>query len=92
MIQLFCLIFRRRSDGLFLQCCREAAEKNKDIRYNEMYLDTTCLNVSLMQAVIAAIRILSIEILMFDLCFMEIYVWIYENGRVHFFLYPKLTM
>ena len=41
------LTFRRRSDGLFLQCCREAAEKNKDIRYNEMYLDTTCLNVSL---------------------------------------------
>lgn len=35
----------RRSDGLFLQCCREAAEKNKDIRYNEMYLDTTCLNI-----------------------------------------------
>ena len=38
-----------------------------------------------MHAVIAAIRILSIEMLMFDLCFMEIYVWIYENGRVHFF-------
>ena len=36
---------RRRSDGLFLQCCREAAEKNKDIRYDEVYLDTTCLNV-----------------------------------------------
>ena len=38
--------FRRQSDGLFLQCCREAAEKNRDIRYDEMYLDTTCLNVS----------------------------------------------
>ncbi|XP_048584116.1 probable isocitrate dehydrogenase [NAD] subunit alpha, mitochondrial, partial [Nematostella vectensis] len=35
----------RRSDGLFLQCCREVAEKNKDIRYSEMYLDTTCLNM-----------------------------------------------
>ncbi|CAH3193566.1 unnamed protein product, partial [Porites evermanni] len=35
----------RKSDGLFLQCCREAAEKNKDVRYNEMYLDTTCLNI-----------------------------------------------
>lgn len=35
----------RRSDGLFLQCCREAAEKNRDIKYNEMYLDTTCLNM-----------------------------------------------
>eukprot|EP00795_Rhopilema_esculentum_P005955 gene5955-11308_t len=35
----------RRSDGLFLQCCREAAERNKDIKYNEMYLDTTCLNM-----------------------------------------------
>ena len=41
------MTFRRRSDGLFLQCCREAAEKNKDVRYNEMYLDTTCLKVSL---------------------------------------------
>ena len=39
-----------------------------------------------MHTVIAAIRFPSIEMLMFDLCFMEIYVWIYENGRVHFFL------
>ncbi|KAK3735178.1 hypothetical protein QZH41_018136, partial [Actinostola sp. cb2023] len=36
---------KRRSDGLFLQCCREVAERNKDVRYNEMYLDTTCLNM-----------------------------------------------
>jgi len=35
----------RQSDGLFLQCCREAAENNRDIKYNEMYLDTTCLNM-----------------------------------------------
>ena len=39
-----------------------------------------------MHTVIAAIRFPSIEMLMFDLCFMEIYVWIYENGRVHIFL------
>jgi len=35
----------RMSDGLFLQCCREAAEMNPDIKYNEMYLDTLCLNM-----------------------------------------------
>ena len=28
------------SDGLFLRCCREAAEKNPDIRFEERYLDT----------------------------------------------------
>lgn len=39
-------VFRRQSDGLFLQCCREASEKNPDISYNEVFLDTTCLNVS----------------------------------------------
>jgi len=35
----------RLSDGLFLQCCREASEKNSDIQYNEVFLDTTCLNM-----------------------------------------------
>jgi len=35
----------RRSDGLFLQCCREAAELNPDIKYEEVFLDTTCLNL-----------------------------------------------
>lgn len=34
------------SDGLFLQKCREVAENCKDIKFNEMYLDTVCLNVS----------------------------------------------
>lgn len=34
------------SDGLFLQCCREVAEKHPEIKYKEMYLDTVCLNVS----------------------------------------------
>ena len=42
------LIFfcRRMSDGLFLRKCREAAEKHKDVKFTEMYLDTVCLNVS----------------------------------------------
>lgn len=35
------------SDGLFLRKCREAAENCKDIKFNEMYLDTVCLNVSI---------------------------------------------
>ncbi|GFT17182.1 probable isocitrate dehydrogenase subunit alpha, mitochondrial [Trichonephila clavipes] len=35
----------RMSDGLFLQCCREIAEKHPNIKYEEMYLDTVCLNM-----------------------------------------------
>ena len=35
----------RLSDGLFLQCCRETAEKHPEIKYKEMYLDTVCLNL-----------------------------------------------
>jgi isocitrate dehydrogenase (NAD+) len=35
----------RLSDGLFLQCCREVAEKHPEIKYKEMYLDTVCLNL-----------------------------------------------
>lgn len=35
----------RMSDGLFLQCCRETAEKHPEIKYKEMYLDTVCLNL-----------------------------------------------
>ncbi|KAG1709133.1 putative isocitrate dehydrogenase [NAD] subunit alpha, mitochondrial [Nymphon striatum] len=35
----------RMSDGLFLQSCRIAAEKNPSIKFNEMYLDTVCLNM-----------------------------------------------
>ncbi|XP_069138491.1 isocitrate dehydrogenase [NAD] subunit alpha, mitochondrial-like isoform X1 [Argopecten irradians] len=35
----------RMSDGLFLKCCRQVAEDNKDIRFREMYLDTVCLNM-----------------------------------------------
>ncbi|KAL3867338.1 hypothetical protein ACJMK2_044548 [Sinanodonta woodiana] len=37
----------RMSDGLFLKCCRQIAEKNKDIQFREMYLDTLCLNMVL---------------------------------------------
>lgn len=33
------------SDGLFLRCCREAAEKYTDIKFEEKYLDTVCLNM-----------------------------------------------
>lgn len=35
----------RMSDGLFLQCCRETAERHPEITYTEMYLDTVCLNM-----------------------------------------------
>ncbi|KAJ1181777.1 hypothetical protein NDU88_006976 [Pleurodeles waltl] len=35
----------RMSDGLFLKKCREIAEDFKDIKFNEMYLDTVCLNM-----------------------------------------------
>ncbi len=37
----------RRSDGLFLQCCTEVAGRYPDIKYDDMYLDTACLHVSL---------------------------------------------
>lgn len=37
---------RRMSDGLFLSCCQNVAEKYTDIKYNEMFLDTCCLTVS----------------------------------------------
>ena len=35
----------RMSDGLFLKCCREAAEKHPEIKFEEKYLDTVCLNM-----------------------------------------------
>ncbi|KAF7663234.1 hypothetical protein LDENG_00216140 [Lucifuga dentata] len=35
----------RMSDGLFLRKCREAAEKHKEVKFTEMYLDTVCLNM-----------------------------------------------
>ena len=35
----------RMTDGMFLKCCRDVAEQNRDIKFNEMYLDTVCLNI-----------------------------------------------
>ena len=35
----------RMSDGLFLKCCREAAEQHPDVKFEERYLDTVCLNM-----------------------------------------------
>merc|ERR1711974_59176 len=35
----------RMSDGLFLKCCREAAEQHPGIKFEERYLDTVCLNM-----------------------------------------------
>ncbi|XP_037539606.1 isocitrate dehydrogenase [NAD] subunit alpha, mitochondrial [Nematolebias whitei] len=35
----------RMSDGLFLRKCREAAEKHRDIKFTEMFLDTVCLHM-----------------------------------------------
>lgn len=35
----------RMSDGLFLKCCREAAEEFPSIKFEERYLDTVCLNM-----------------------------------------------
>lgn len=33
------------SDGLFLRCCREAAAKHVEVKFEEKYLDTVCLNM-----------------------------------------------
>jgi isocitrate dehydrogenase (NAD+) len=35
----------RMSDGLFLRCCREAAKKYPEIKFEEKYLDTVCLQM-----------------------------------------------
>ncbi|XP_008478851.1 probable isocitrate dehydrogenase [NAD] subunit alpha, mitochondrial [Diaphorina citri] len=35
----------RMSDGLFLRCCRDAAEKFPEVKFEEKYLDTVCLNM-----------------------------------------------
>ncbi|XP_045467952.1 probable isocitrate dehydrogenase [NAD] subunit alpha, mitochondrial isoform X2 [Harmonia axyridis] len=35
----------RMSDGLFLRCCREMAQKYKEVKFEERYLDTVCLNM-----------------------------------------------
>jgi len=33
------------SDGLFLRCCRDAAQKHPEIKFEEKYLDTVCLTM-----------------------------------------------
>ncbi|XP_062517366.1 isocitrate dehydrogenase [NAD] subunit alpha, mitochondrial-like [Corticium candelabrum] len=33
----------RMTDGLFLKCCREVADRYSDIKYEEVFLDTVCL-------------------------------------------------
>lgn len=35
----------RMSDGLFLRCCRDAANNFPDIKFEEKYLDTVCLTM-----------------------------------------------
>ena len=35
----------RMSDGLFLKCCRDAAEQHPEVKFEERYLDTVCLNM-----------------------------------------------
>lgn len=35
----------RMSDGLFLRCCRTMAEKYPEVKFEEKYLDTVCLNM-----------------------------------------------
>lgn len=35
----------RMSDGLFLRCCRDMAKKYPEIKFEEKYLDTVCLNM-----------------------------------------------
>jgi isocitrate dehydrogenase (NAD+) len=37
--------YRRMSDGLFLRCCRMAASKYPQIKFEEKYLDTVCLTM-----------------------------------------------
>lgn len=33
----------RKTDGLFLKCCREVAEKYPDIKYEEVIIDNCCM-------------------------------------------------
>lgn len=37
-------IYRRMSDGLFLRCCRDTADKFPEIKFEEKYLDTGLCN------------------------------------------------
>eukprot|EP00475_Leptophrys_vorax_P030014 TRINITY_DN44608_c0_g4_i1.p1 TRINITY_DN44608_c0_g4~~TRINITY_DN44608_c0_g4_i1.p1 ORF type:complete len:198 (-),score=24.71 TRINITY_DN44608_c0_g4_i1:356-916(-) len=33
----------KKSDGLFLECCREVSEKYPDIKYEELIIDNACM-------------------------------------------------
>lgn len=35
----------RMSDGLFLECCREAAERHPEVQFEDRHVDTVCLNI-----------------------------------------------
>merc|ERR1712062_820900 len=35
----------RMSDGLFLECCREAAERHPEVQFEDRHMDTVCLNI-----------------------------------------------
>ena len=38
----------RQADGLFLSCARKMAEEYPDIKFEDQYLDTVCLRVSIL--------------------------------------------
>ncbi len=38
-------LFRKMSDGLFLECCREIAQKYPSIEYKEMIIDNACMQL-----------------------------------------------
>jgi isocitrate dehydrogenase (NAD+) len=38
---------RKLADGLFLECCREAAKKYPSIKYEEMIIDNAMLQMAL---------------------------------------------
>ena len=55
----------RMSDGLFLKCCREAAEQHPEVRFEERYLDTVCLNMVQVCQIITGVSISGIIICVF---------------------------
>ena len=46
----------RMSDGLFLRCCREAAEKHPEIKFEEKYLDTVSARLSKTRLQVSVLR------------------------------------
>jgi isocitrate dehydrogenase (NAD+) len=38
---------RKLGDGLFLECCREAAKKNPEVKYEEMQIDNAMLQMAM---------------------------------------------